>query len=215
MNPTMKNNVLLSSAYLAPVQYYAKLLQYGEVVVEQYDHYSKQTYRNRCIIATQAGVQALTIPVELPYKPKTYMRDVRISSHGAWQHLHWQAMVSAYENSPFFEFYADDLRPFYERKYTFLIDFNEQLCQTVCMLLGLDCRIQRTTEYIAVPAANTDDLRNCIHPKHPSDDDICFHPQPYYQVFERRNGFRPNLSIVDLLFNEGPAAIVILSKSIR
>ena len=89
----MKGKVLLSSAYLAPVQYYSKMLLYPEVLVEQHDHYMKQTYRNRCVIATQAGTQALTVPVELDGKPKTFMRDVRISSHGAWQHLHWLSLV--------------------------------------------------------------------------------------------------------------------------
>ena len=151
----MKGKVLLSSAYLAPVQYYSKMLLYPEVLVEQHDHYMKQTYRNRCVIATQAGTQALTVPVELDGKPKTFMRDVRISSHGAWQHLHWLSLVSAYENSPFFEYYADDFRPFYERKFDFLIDFNEQLCDTVCRLLGLERVDVETQTRDAIPQQPT------------------------------------------------------------
>ena len=104
----MKQSVLLSSAYLPPVQWFTKLMVYENVFVEQCDHYIKQTYRNRCVIATQAGVQALTIPVTLPDN-KCPMRDVKISEHGNWRHLHRLSLVSAYENSPFFEFYADDL----------------------------------------------------------------------------------------------------------
>lgn len=211
----MNDKLLLSSAYLAPVQYYAKLMQYGGALVEQHDHYMKQTYRNRCVIATQAGVQALTVPVELSDKPKTDMRDVRISAHGAWQHLHWQSLVSAYENSPFFEYYADDFRPFYERRFEFLIDFNDRLCETVCDLLGLEVSISHTTEYAEASQLGADDFRDAIHPKRSYDSDTSFVPQPYYQVFAARNGFRPNLSIVDLLFNEGPAALIVLKKSIR
>lgn len=211
----MNDKLLLSSAYLAPVQYYVKLMQYGEALVEQHDHYMKQTYRNRCVIATQAGVQALTVPVELSDKPKTDMRDVRISAHGAWQHLHWQSLVSAYENSPFFEYYADDFRPFYERRFEFLIDFNDRLCETVCDLLGLEVSISHTTEYADASQLGADDFRDAIHPKRSYDSDTSFVPQPYYQVFAARNGFRPNLSIVDLLFNEGPAALIVLKKSIR
>lgn len=211
----MNDKLLLSSAYLAPVQYYAKLMQYGGALVEQHDHYMKQTYRNRCVIATQAGVQALTVPVELSDKPKTDMRDVRISAHGAWQHLHWQSLVSAYENSPFFEYYADDFRPFYERRFEFLIDFNDRLCETVCDLLGLEVSISHTTEYADASQLGADDFRDAIHPKHSYDSDTSFVAQPYYQVFAARNGFRPNLSIVDLLFNEGPAALIVLKKSIQ
>lgn len=211
----MNDKLLLSSAYLAPVQYYVKLMQYGGALVEQYDHYMKQTYRNRCVIATQAGVQALTVPVELSDKPKTDMRDVRISAHGAWQHLHWQSLVSAYENSPFFEYYADDFRPFYERRFEFLIDFNDRLCETVCDLLGLEVSISHTTEYADASQLGADDFRDAIHPKRSYDSDTSFVAQPYYQVFAARNGFRPNLSIVDLLFNEGPAALIVLKKSIR
>ena len=211
----MNDKLLLSSAYLAPVQYYAKLMQYGGALVEQYDHYMKQTYRNRCVIATQAGVQALTVPVELSDKPKTDMRDVRISAHGAWQHLHWQSLVSAYENSPFFEYYADDFRPFYERRFEFLIDFNDRLCETVCDLLGLEVSVSHTTEYADASQLGADDFRDAIHPKRSYDSDTSFVARPYYQVFAARNGFRPNLSIVDLLFNEGPAALIVLKKSIR
>lgn len=210
----MKGKVLLSSAYLAPVQYYSKMLLYPEVLVEQHDHYMKQTYRNRCVIATQAGTQALTVPVELDGKPKTFMRDVRISSHGAWQHLHWLSLVSAYENSPFFEYYADDFRPFYERKFDFLIDFNEQLCDTVCRLLGLDVNMARTSDYADAAALGADDFRDTIHPKRAFDSDAAFRVQTYYQVFAARNGFKPNLSIADLLFNEGPEALIVLHKSI-
>ena len=115
---------LLSSAYFGPVQWYQKLNRYDACTVEQYDHFVKQTYRNRCVIATTAGLQSLTVPTEGYNTPKCYTKDIRISDHGNWRHLHWNALASAYGESPFFEFYADDLRPFFESKWTFLIDFN-------------------------------------------------------------------------------------------
>ena len=114
----------LSSAYFAPVQWYQKINRFDVCFIERYDHFMKQTYRNRCMIVTTNGLQALTVPIEKPAQDKCLMRDVRISDHGNWRHLHWNALCSAYGESPFFEFYADDLRPVFERKYAFLYDFN-------------------------------------------------------------------------------------------
>ncbi len=207
-------DLLLSSAYLAPVHYYSVLYAFGKARIEQYDHYLKQTYRNRCVIATADGPLALSVPVTLLPAAKTPMRDVRISDHGNWRHLHWNALTSAYENSPFFEYYADDFRPFYERPYTYLIDFNEAIHEKVCELIGLDVRTERTTAFADVQA-ETADFRDRIHPKRSWDDDPFFIPRPYYQVFSRRNGFLPNLSIADLLFNMGPESILVLRDSLR
>ena len=117
----MSRICLLSSAYLAPVQYYTKLYAYAEAYVEAYEHYVKQTYRNRCLIASPSGVQALTIPVVKPASDKCPMKDIRISDHGNWRHLHWNALETAYRNSPFFEYYADDFLPFYTQKWDCLL----------------------------------------------------------------------------------------------
>ena len=114
----------LSSAYLAPVEYYTKLLEYDKIYVEQHDHYIKQTYRNRCTIAGPDGELALSIPTVKPDTLKCPMKDIRISDHGNWRHLHWNAIESAYNSTPYFEYYKDDFRPFYEKKYEFLADFN-------------------------------------------------------------------------------------------
>ena len=108
---------LLTSAYLAPIQWYAKLFHSNGCWIEQHDHFQKQTYRNRCIIATANGAQALTIPIERPsgeQASRMAMKDIRISDHGNWRHIHWQAIVSAYNDSPFFEYYADDFLPFFQ-----------------------------------------------------------------------------------------------------
>ena len=208
------DTVYLSSAYLAPVEYYAKLLTCKQACVEQYDHYQKQTYRNRCTIAAPNGTQALTIPVVKPDAPKCLMKDIRISDHGNWRHLHWNALESAYNHTPFFEYYKDDFRPFFEQKYDFLIDFNEALCHTVCQLIGFEPNMQRTEAYKTTFADNEEDFRERIHPKKDwKAEDPDFHPQAYYQVFQDKLGFLPNLSIVDLLFNTGPESLLILQKS--
>ena len=112
---------LLSTTYFGPVQWYQKLYRYEEVEIEQWESFQKQTYRNRCLIATTQGVQALTVPVErnsqLSALNSQLIKDVRISDHGNWRHLHWNALVSAYGESPFFEYYQDDIRPFFEKRW--------------------------------------------------------------------------------------------------
>lgn len=209
------STALLSTAYFAPVQWYQKLFRYHEVVIEQYDNYTKQTYRNRCVIAAAQGCQTLSIPVEpAPQSSadgKILMRDVKISDHGNWRHLHWNALASAYGESPFFEYYQDDIRPFYERQWKYLIDFNMEITAKMCELLDISPSISLSQEYLPVEAisgtSSITDFRDVIRPKHPLADDT-FHPKPYWQVFAHKHGFLPNLSILDLLFNQGNEAVL-------
>ena len=206
--------VYLSSAYLAPVEYYTKLLAYGQVYIEQHDHYTKQTYRNRCTIGAPDGALALSIPTVKPDTLKCPMRDIRISDHGNWRHLHWNAIESAYNHTPFFEYYKDDFRPFYEKRYEFLADFNEELCHLICSLIDIQPVMKRTSEYKTEFAPGETDFRERIHPKKDFRlEDPDFSPQPYYQVFQERHGFLPNLSIIDLLFNMGPESLLVLQQS--
>ena len=200
---------LLSTAYFGPVQWYQKLNRYDTCLIERCDNFVKQTYRNRCVIATASGQQKLTVPVEgtAGEGGKIIERDVRISDHGNWRHIHWNAIASAYGESPFFEFYADDLRPFFEKRWTYLFDFNWDITLKMCELLDIRPHIVPTTEY-AAEADN--DYRDVIRPKHPGDDPT-FRPEPYYQVFrQKKQAFVPNLSILDLLFNEGNEAVLYL-----
>ena len=132
------STALLQTTYFGPVQWYQKLYRYDQVLIEQYDTYQKQTYRNRCVIATANGLQTLTVPVEHSANSQELsanspnVKDLRISDHNQWRRIHWNALQSAYSESPFFEYFADDIRPFYEKKYDFLVDFNEAIRQTVC-----------------------------------------------------------------------------------
>ncbi|MDR2858900.1 MAG: WbqC family protein [Mediterranea sp.] len=205
--------IYLISSYLAPIQYYTKLLMYDKICMEQYDCYSKQTYRNRCTISVPNGTSVLSIPVVHSSNSKCLMKDVRISDHGNWQHIHWNAIESAYGNTPFFEYYKDDFRPFYENKYLFLIDFNEELCQLICKLIDIAPIVERTVKYKTGLLPDEYDFREIIHPKKDLREDPEFIPYPYYQVFENRQGFIPNLSIIDLLFNMGSESLLVLLKS--
>ena len=204
--------LLLSTAYLAPIQYYAHLYAAHEAIEDRGEHYVKQTYRNRCYIATPTGAQPLTLPIVRDGAVHTAVRDIRLSDHGKWQHLHWTALTSAYESSPYFEYYADDFRPLYEQHFDFLVDFNDALRQTVLSLLSLDKNITPSKEYVT-PTPEMTDLRSIISPKQSLEADTAFRPTSYYQVFKERTGFIPNLSIADLLFNMGPESRLVLKKS--
>jgi len=196
--------VFLSSLYLAPVEYYAALFHADDALIEVHDNYQKQSYRNRCIIAGANGILSLSIPVENLNGVKCKMKDIRIADHGNWRHLHWNAILSAYNSTPYFRYYEEDLRPFFEKRFDFLLDFNEQLRQLICRLIGIETAVAYTSEYVETHAPNVCDLRETIHPKKKSDGVTPVYYQPvYYQVFAGKNGFIPNLSIIDLLCNMG------------
>lgn len=203
------STVLLSTTYFGPVQWYQKLHRYDRVLVEQHETFPKQTYRNRCLIATTQGIQALTVPVSKTDNDP-HSQSIRISDHGNWRHLHWQALQSAYGESPFFEYYEDDLRPFFtEHNWEFLMDFNEATCRKMCELLDIHPRISRTDRFEPLDNGLADDFRLAINPKHPAEDNA-FQPRPYYQVYRQKHGFLSNLSILDLLFNMGTESIFYL-----
>ena len=181
----------LPCCYLAPVSHYSAYYRADEVRLEVCDHFTKQTLRNRCWIDSPNGPLALTIPV-MKTEGKTMMKDIRISDHGNWRHQHWIALESSYRQSPFFEYYADDFAPFYEKKWEFLVDFNEELMAMVASLLDIEKPVSRTATYEGDAFAQ---LPNC-------------EARPYYQVFAQKHGFLPDLSIVDLLFNQGPEGVL-------
>ena len=200
---------LLSTTYFGPIQWYQKLYRSEAVEIEQWENFQKQTYRNRCLIATTQGIQTLTVPVE---RNSHSIKDIRISDHGNWRHLHWNALLSAYGESPFFEYYQDDIYPFFEKRWDFLLDFNEAIREKICELIDIQPKVRYSLEYRAEGAVETPtlkDYRGAINPKYPQPDPD-FIPKPYYQVWQSKYGFLPNLSILDLLFNMGPESIFYL-----
>lgn len=209
---------LLQTTYFGPIQWYQKLYRYDHCLIEQYDSFQKQTYRNRCVIATANGVQALTVPVEHQansQEPKAngqFVKDLRISDYNQWRRVHWNALQSAYSESPFFEYYADDLHLFFEQKYEYLLDFNEAIRQKVCELIDIHPQVTYTTDYtssVSHQSSAITDFRDVINAKHPQAD-AEFTAKEYWQVFQHKHGFLPNLSILDLLFNMGPESIFYL-----
>jgi len=207
--------ILLSTAYLPPIQYFSKFLLHREIWMETQEHFVKQTFRNRTVVLAANGTESLIIPVEKGRSLKQNIADIRISYDTNWQHIHWQAIVSAYNSTPFFEILEADFSPFYQKKFEFLFDFNLELMKTVFDILEINPQITLTKNFEEVPAPFLN-LREAIHPKtQKALPDPNFEIIPYTQVFDEKFGFTPNLSILDLLFNCGSASYEMLLKSIK
>ena len=171
----------MTTAYLGSIEHYKRLLR-GQKTIDLSVAYRKQTYMNRCCIDSPNGALALTIPVVNPHG-RTPVGEILISEHGNWRHQHWNALVSSYRQTPYFEYYEEDFYPFYhERNWELLAHFNEDLHHTVMRLID------------PLPL-----LKKSVSTE-----------IPYYQVFASKHGFIPNLSIVDLLFNLGPESVYYL-----
>lgn len=205
--------ILLSSAYLPPVQYVSKFLLYETILIEAEENFIKQSYRNRAIIVAANGPESLVIPVAKGRDAKQKVKDLEISYDSQWQHIHWQAIVSAYQSSPFFEILQDDFSPFYKKKFRFLFDFNMALLLTILDILEVSPEIKLTTAFEDIPDTCLN-FREAIHPKpQKTTPDPGFIPVPYAQVFDDKFDFEPNLSVIDLLFNCGAESYEILLKS--
>lgn len=199
--------ICLSTAYFPSVSYMKEIQKADTVWIEQYDHYIRQTYRNRCYIAAANGKMALSIPVERSLTEKNLVKDIRISDHDNWRHQHWQSIVSAYGMSPFFEYYEDEIVPFFEKKWKFLIDFNMEITQKLLDLLEIERPLKLTDDYCVDFQNKVVDLR--LKTKTHKEDMGA--TKPYYQVFDTKYGFLPDLSVLDLLFNMGNESILYLT----
>ena len=207
-------SALLSVAYLPPVQYMTKLLTYDRVYIEMHENFQKQSYRNRCVIYGANGPLALVIPVKKKHNRKNVITDIRIDYDTDWQNIHWKSLVSAYQNSPFFEFYKDELYEMIFGKDQFLVDFDLKLLNHICSMLSLDESYLLSKDYVNDNGVH--DYRQSINPKKRlQKPDRYFQPVNYRQVFAERFGFIPNMSIVDLIFNVGPNSRRILEASIK
>tara|TARA_B110000211_G_scaffold99762_1_gene116164 strand:- start:1024 stop:1641 length:618 start_codon:yes stop_codon:yes gene_type:complete len=186
--------VLLPIAYLGPISYFAIILKAEEVHIESKEHFVKQSVRNRCSILGANGKQTLTIPKQRKSSDKTIIEEIHISNKDKWQKLHWQSIVSAYNSSPFFDYYKDELKYFYNSTFINLFDFNLNLTHKILQLLQEERELKITTEFQA--NFNGIDFRN--HTFNTEKEN------KYEQVFTEKHDFTPHLSILDLLFNLGP-----------
>lgn len=201
----IEKGAVLPMFYLPPVEYFVQLNTYKpDILIEREEHFPKQTYRNRANIYSPEGILTLVVPVVKGSKKHTKVKDVKISYDFDWQRLHWQSLGACYRRSAYFEYYEDDLAVFYDKKkqIPYLFDYNEQLLQLLLKFIKIKTEIKYTDEYHAA-YPSLPDFRASIHPKK----DAEWEQKPYFQVFEDRKGFLKNLSIVDLLFNQGPQSL--------
>ncbi|MBN2480965.1 MAG: WbqC family protein [Bacteroidales bacterium] len=206
--------VLLTTAYLPPVQYISKFVLNREILLEKHENYQKQSYRNRCYIYGANGRQSLVIPVSKQPENDCGILDVSIDHNKKWQRNHWRSIESAYRLSPYFEYYSDDFAAFYNQRIDNLFEWNLVLLRYILDILGIATRIRFTGSW-HIPEDHRADFRNSIHPKHRlSKPDPFFRIIPYQQVFTSKFGFISGLSIIDLIFNEGPHARDVVSDSV-
>ncbi len=198
--------MLLSTAYFPPIQWFALAARDMQASIEACERYQKQSYRNRCYILGPQGVQMLQVPVV--HGSSWDIKDVLVDYSTPWVLRTQRALDTAYESAAFYEYFRDEVFEILESRPEHLWDLNLQLIRWCIRRLRIDCELVPTTEF-ALPDTKADDYRFSIHPKRPDTilQDLGL-SKPYYQVFrDRMGGFTPGLSILDLLFNEGPDAI--------
>jgi hypothetical protein len=198
----MKGKILVSTAYLPPVEYFSLVSHADEVLVELEENYPKQSYRNRCYILSAHGPQILSVPVYLGSQHKTPLKEIRIDYSKRWQQVHLRAITSSYNSSPYFQFYFEDIEKIISRRTEFLIDLNMDLTESVLKMLKLNIKLTHTTEFEPIGEA-AHDFRYKISTKEKTH----FAGKEYIQVFNPVNHFVHGLSIIDLIFNMGPEAI--------
>jgi hypothetical protein len=206
----MSRTVLIETQYLPPIAYFSALENYTEVIVEKYEHYEKQTFRNRCYINSAQGVEMLIVPLTSKHG-KTVISEVKIDYSQKWLNNHWRTIRTAYGKAPFFEHYADDLYKVLFQRSEFLYDLNLTLLTMCLKWLRWDLPIRETLAYEAVPPEEVADLRSAINPKKTNNLAGFYKPAVYDQVFG--NKFVENLSLIDLIFCEGPGARGIVQAS--
>lgn len=197
--------ITLPISYFGPIEEYVYLSQNESVTYEVKEHFLKQSYRNRCIVYGANGLLRLTVPLVLKSREKTAMEDIKISYADNWQAQHWRSIQSAYKNSPFFDYYEELLLPLFLEEFETLKELNFKALKVILKCLQIDCELKFSKEFSTY---SQNDLRLNIHPKKEPTVEL---PR-YIQVFEEKHGFHGNLSILDLLFNEGPSAILYLQN---
>ncbi len=207
----MSKNILIEPHYLGSLEYFLVVMNADEVTLEVHDHFVKQTYRNRCYINSAAGKHLMIVPVS--YDNRTKMKDVKIDYSQSWLRDHWGAFYSTYGKAPFFDFFADEFKRVWESKPSFLLDLDLKMMTLCLKLLQIDMHFGLTDDFHSSGEKDSSDLRNRILPKISFDQRDLYIPFPYIQNFG--SNFVANLSIVDLLMCEGPAAQTILGNSTK
>ncbi|MBK6273870.1 MAG: WbqC family protein [Saprospirales bacterium] len=200
--------ILIESQYAGNCSYWNLLLKSKEIYIDSHEHYVRRSYRNRTHILGANGLLRLSIPLESGKSQHAAMKDVRISYNERWQELHWHSMVSAYSRSPYFDYYEDHLKKFYEQKFELLIDYNFQFMQTIASILKVDLSVKFTEKYFSKDEFFGTDYRSFILPNKKSEINFSAYPQ----VFSDRFPFEADLSILDVLFNKGTTSVEYLSK---
>lgn len=206
---------LLTSSYFPPIQYYSKIVKNDDIIIEQYEHFGKQSYRNRCEIYGANGKLTLSVPVIKGAKKKILTKDIQIEYVEDWRKIHFKGIESAYRKSPFYEYYIDDIEPIFTKEYKYLIELNNNILEVVNEILEISPNITYSDDYIK-DTEGIEDWRDFIHPKESRrKEDNNFIVNPYTQVFSDKLGFEPNLSILDLIFNLGPESLMYLEQTIK
>lgn len=200
--------ILLHPTYFPSISHFVAMLQADQILFEAHDNFQKQTNRNRMYIYSANGKQLLNIPIK-HNKQQTHQKykDIRIEYDFDWQKQHFKSLEAAYRSSPYFEFFEDELAPIYTKKTTFLWDLNLEIHEFLSNALGITIPYQFTDEYHKEPAAELIDLRPLANGKKDTNQ-----WDEYYQVFQEKEGYINNLSILDLLFNEGRNAVEYLKN---
>lgn len=204
------NSILIELQYLPPISYFSLIQSFTEVIVEKFEHYEKQTYRNRCYINTANGKECLIVPLTSKHG-KVVIKDIQIDYGQKWLNNHWRTIQSAYGNAPFFEYYSQDLHQVLFKKHRFLYDLNMELLTMCLNWLRYHTAIKETLQYEKVPSLAIKDFRSALNPKKEGDCNRFFKSEEYRQVFGSK--FVPNLSIIDLIFCEGPGSLSIVRAS--
>jgi hypothetical protein len=208
--PGTLNTVLIEPHYLPSLEYFCAVLPYDKIILEKHEHFIKQSFRNRCYIQTANGPVMLTVPLT-EKKGKVPFHEVKIDYRQKWQNNHWRSIESAYNKAPFFEHYRDDLHRLIFTGAPYLADLDAALLSFCLRSMGLDKEQSETVSYEKGANDGTSDLRSQITPKKPFFERQFYRPAPYYQVFG--SAFASNLSVIDLLFCEGPRALGLLRAS--
>ena len=207
----MPGKIFLSTAYLPPIEYFARIIQADEVFIEREENYIKQSYRNRCQILSANGPLSLSVPVLLGSFHKTPVKDIRIDYSKRWQQIHLGAIISSYKASPYYEFYFEKIRDVIIRGDDFLLDLNMNSLEVAMSITGITLKVEYTTEFLP-SGTDTSDYRYTISPKK-RDEEKKFSFSQYQQVFSDRYNFVPGLSIIDLIFNSGPDSLKYLTET--